>query len=146
MKVFLDTNVVVDFLGERDPFFQDAAKIFELWRKEEIRLSLSVLTIVNCAYILHKAYSKETMLDKIKWLCGSFEIAPIDVSTIVGAVDLGEKDFEDSVQYLSASSIHSDVIITRDKKGFANADIPVMTPAEFLERSRQQRNKYQKKS
>ena len=136
MKVFLDTNVIVDFLGERDPFFQDSAKIFELWRKRRIQLSLSALTVVNCAYILHKAYSKETMKDKIKWLCGSFEITPIDVSTVVGAVDMGGQDFEDSVQYYSAMSVHPDVIITRDKKGFASAEIPVMTPTEFLEESK----------
>ena len=138
MKVFLDTNVVVDFLGEREPFFQNAAKIFELWRKMEIGLSLSALTIVNSAYILHKAYSKETMMDKIKWLCRSFEVTPIDLSAIVGAVEMGGQDFEDSVQCVSASYAHSDVIITRDKKGFANAEIPVMTPTEFLEKSRKQ--------
>ena len=136
MKIFLDTNVVVDFLGEREPFFQNAAKIFELWRKREISLSLSALTIVNSAYILHKAYPKETMMDKVKWLCASFEVTPIDLSAIVGAIEMGGQDFEDSVQCASASYAHPDVIITRDKKGFANADIPVLTPAEFIEESR----------
>lgn len=137
MKVFLDTNVVVDFLGKREPFFQDAANIFEMWKKEKIQLSLSVLTIVNCAYILHKAYSKETMTDKIRWLCNSFEVTPIDVSTIIGAVNMGGQDFEDSVQCLSASYFHPDVIVSRDIKGFSNAEIPIMTPAEFIKRSKQ---------
>ncbi len=137
MKVFLDTNIVLDFLGEREPFFQDAAKIFELWRTEALQLSLSVLTIVNCAYILHKAYSTETMMQKINWLCHSFEITPIDKWSIIQAINNAGFDFEDSVQYFSALSYHPDVIITRDKKGFANADIPVMTPSEFFERSKQ---------
>ena len=56
MNVFLDTNVVIDFMGEREGFFDDAATIFAMIEDRSIRASASALTIVNCAYILKKAF------------------------------------------------------------------------------------------
>lgn len=58
MNVFLDTNVVMDLLAERVPFFNDAASIVEMHRRGLINISISTLTVVNCAYILRKAYSQ----------------------------------------------------------------------------------------
>lgn len=136
MKAFLDTNVIVDFLGERETFYQDAACIFEMLRKRKVNLITSALTLVNCAYILKKAYSQNVMLLKIKWLCDVLDITPIDEVTLINAIQHKGTDFEDTVQYYSALPYQPDVIITRDKKGFSDLDIPVMTPAEFIERSR----------
>ena len=136
MKVFLDTNVVIDFLVERPSFYQDAACIFELWRKKRISLSASVLTMVNCSYILRKAYSKDVMLDKVKWLSSVLCLTSIEKETILNALQHEGSDFEDSVQYFSALPYQPDVILTRDKNGFSGSEIPVMTPAEFLERSK----------
>lgn len=136
MKAFLDTNIIIDFLGEREPFYQDAACIFEMLRKRKVNLITSALTLVNCAYILKKAYSQDVMLPKIKWLCDVLDITPIDEASIVNAIQHKGTDFEDIIQYYSALPYQPDVIITRDKKGFSNLDILVMTPAEFIERSR----------
>ena len=52
MNVFLDTNVVIDFMGEREGFFDDAAAIFAMIEDKKIRASVSALTVINCAYIL----------------------------------------------------------------------------------------------
>ena len=59
MNVFLDTNVVIDFMGEREGFFDDAAAIFSMIEDKRITASVSALTIVNCAYILKKAFSSD---------------------------------------------------------------------------------------
>lgn len=136
MKAFLDTNVIIDFLGEREPFYQDAACIFEMLRKRKVNLITSALTLVNCAYILKKAYSLDVMKLKIKWLCDVLDITPIDEASIINAIQHKGTDFEDTIQYYSALPYQPDVIITRDKKGFSDLDILVMTPAEFIERSR----------
>lgn len=136
MKAFLDTNVIVDFLGEREPFYQDAACIFEMLRKRKVNLITSALTLVNCAYILKKAYSLDVMKLKIKWLCDVLDITPIDEASIINAIQHKGTDFEDTIQYYSALPYQPDVIITRDKKGFSDLDTLVMTPVEFIERSR----------
>lgn len=117
MNVFLDTNVVIDFMGEREGFFEDAAAIFTMIEDKRITASASALTIVNCAYILKKAFSSEVMLDKVEALCQMLNVTPIDLSQLVNAVQLRPYDYEDAVQYLSSLPYHPDVIITRDKRG-----------------------------
>lgn len=132
MRVFVDTNVVVDFLGKREPFFNDAAMLVEMGKLGKIDMIVSSLTIVSCAYILRKQFSNEIMLGKIENFCQILKISPIDKSVILKAISLRLPDFEDTVQYLSALFYKPDVIVTRDKKGFINTDMIVMTPAEFI--------------
>ncbi|MBQ7528178.1 MAG: PIN domain-containing protein [Bacteroidaceae bacterium] len=136
MKVFLDTNVVIDFMGEREGFFESASTIFSMIEEGKIHASVSVLTIINCAYILKKAYSQEVMFDKVNDLCQLLDVMPIDKSQLQNAVNMKPSDYEDAVQYLSALPYHPDLIITRDKKGFSDFDIPLMTPAEFVDRAK----------
>ena len=137
MNVFLDTNVIIDFMGEREGFFDDAAAIFAMIEDKIITASVSALTIVNCAYILKKAFNSDLMLEKVETLCQLLDIMPIDRSQLTGAVELRPCDYEDAVQYLSALPGRPDVIITRDKRGFNNFDILVMTPAEFVQKAKE---------
>lgn len=137
MNVFLDTNVVVDFMGEREGFFDDAAAIFSMIDDKEITASASALTIVNCAYILKKAFSSDVMLEKVEALCQMLNVTPIDRTQLMNAVHLKPYDYEDAVQYLSAMPYRPDVIITRDKRGFNDFDILVMTPAEFVQKAKE---------
>lgn len=134
MNVFLDTNVVIDFMGEREGFFDDAATIFAMIEDRSIRASASALTIVNCAYILKKAFKSDIMLSKVEALCQMLDVMPINRSQLIDAVKLKPFDYEDAVQFLSALPYHPDVIITRDKKGFVDFGILVMTPTEFISR------------
>ena len=136
MKAFLDTNVVLDFVCKRELFFEDASKIFVLHEQGEIECVISALTIINSAYIMRKIFQKSEITTVIEWLCDKFSVSPISRGTILEAVQKDSFDFEDTVQYYSALPYQPDVIITRDKKGFSDFDIPVMTPAEFIERSR----------
>ena len=138
MNVFLDTNVVIDFMGEREGFFEDAAAIFAMIEDKKINASASALTIVNCAYILKKAFNSNIMLDKVEALCQMLDVTPIDRSQLLNAVRFRPYDYEDAVQYLSALPYHPDVIITRDKRGFNSFDILVMTPTEFVNKAKQQ--------
>lgn len=137
MKVFLDTNVIIDYLAVREPFFKDAATIVELCRKHQLEGMLSALTIVNTVYVLRKAYGKHVMAEKAKWLMNTFTISAIDRKALQKALDGEPYDFEDAVQEASALAVFADVIVTRDKKGFAGFDIPVMTPNEFIARCKE---------
>lgn len=137
MNVFLDTNVIIDFMGEREGFFDDAATLFAMIEDGTINASTSALTIINCAYILKKAFNLDMMLSKIQSLCQMLDVTPIERSQLVKAIQLRPYDYEDAVQYLSALPYQPDVIITRDKKGFNDFDILVMTPAEFISRAKE---------
>ncbi len=99
--------------------------------------SASSLTIVNCAYILKKAFGSDVMFEKIDLLCQILDITHIAKEQVQNAISLKPYDYEDAVQYLSALSFHPDVVITRDKKGFSDLDILVMTPAEFVRKTKE---------
>ena len=95
---------------------------------------LSSLSVINAAYIMRKAYPKNSLLLKISWLTEKFEVCSINKESIQRAANSRPSDFEDAVQYFSALQANADLIITRDAKGFINFDLPVMTPEEFLAR------------
>ena len=132
MNVLIDTNVVIDFLGKRKGFFDNAALIFQMQKEGRINAIVSSLTIINCAYILRKVFSREVMLDKVEKLCNTFTVSRIDKTTLIEALKMNTQDFEDTIQYISSLPYQPDIIITRDKRGFMDLNIPIMTPDEFI--------------
>ena len=137
MKVLLDTNVLLDHLAHRDGFFQDAAVIFSMVDEGKLIGIVSSLSIVNCAYVLPKHYDGNAVLEQIKAMLRMFTISNVDASVLEQAADLEPYDYEDAVQYLSALPYHPDIVITRDKKGFNDLGILVMTPAEFVQKAKE---------
>lgn len=93
---------------------------------------MSSLTIINLAYVLRKAYSKDIIAAKLLHLTKFSKISKIDSDIIKEAIERQSYDFEDCVQFLSSKTKKIDVIITRDKKGFADLDVPYMTAKEFI--------------
>lgn len=114
MRIFLDTNVILDYLHAREPFAKDAVILMELCKNSTFHGVVSSLTIVNCFYILRKAYPIDVVYEKINWLLKIFEISSINHDVIQRAYLSKRRDFEDMVQYYSALNSKSDVIITRD--------------------------------
>ena len=133
-RLFIDTNVILDLLGEREPFYVAAAKIATLADIGQIRIVTSALSYANTFYILSKYYGKLTANDKIK----RFKVLSITAELTDKVIDqaLVSKfgDFEDALQYYSALTAKSHLIITRNVKDFKAAQIPVMTPNEYLKR------------
>ncbi len=138
IKALIDTNVLLDHLAHRDGFCQDAAIIFSMVDEGQLTGIVSSLSIVNCAYVLPKHYSGEAVLEQIKTMLRMFTISNVDASVLEQAASLEPYDYEDAVQYLSAMPYHPDMVITRDKKGFNDLDILVMTPAEFVNKAKHQ--------
>ena len=131
-KIFVDTNVDIDLLAKREPFYKEAQDLFTLSDKKEIQLFISSLTFANAYYSIvrhHKEVDAKKYLSKFKVLVNilSLEDKAIELSL---ASDF--KDFEDGLQYFVAMDNESDVIITRNKKDFVNSNIPVMTAGEYL--------------
>lgn len=134
MKVFLDTNVIVDFFGHRLPFYNDAAQIIDMALRSEIHLAVSSLSFINVAYILRKQFDHRHLYEKLLQLAQLTEISKIDSEIIRSAILKEARDFEDCVQCMSAMDVRADIILTRDKTGFANMSIRSLTPAEFIEK------------
>lgn len=132
-KVFLDTNIVIDFLGERVQFYAPAAKVLTLADKKKITIFTSPSSISNTYYLLSKFENAKAALEKIrkfKLLCS---ISIMDEEVIEKALNAGFKDFEDAMQYFSALASNCDLIITRNEKDFKTALIPVMDAESYLQ-------------
>ena len=132
MKVFLDTNIIMDFCARRLPFFENASLIIDMGYRKELVLVVSSLTFINVAYILRKAYPQDLVMQKLANLAKICTVSPIDEEVILTGIRMKAKDFENSVQYLSALRCGAEVIITRDAEGFKEFPIPSQTPDEFL--------------
>jgi len=133
MKVFLDTNIVVDYLSEREPFATNAKAIFQLATDGDIHVYVSDLTFVNVVYILRKyMHSTEKIYDAIRVLRNMVEIVSTGMEAIDYALNIHITDFEDAVQYFSATRYEADCIVSRNQKDFPVGNIPVITPSLLL--------------
>lgn len=132
-KVLIDTNIVIDLLAKRKDFYDEAAELFSLSDKKELKLTISSLTFANTNYVLAKQKSPKQakkILRKFKVLV---EIMNLDDKIIELALSDDEfSDFEDGLQYYSALENGVDLILTRNKKDFKNSKIPVLTAKEYL--------------
>jgi predicted nucleic acid-binding protein len=134
MLLFLDTNIVLDLLLEkqREPHYVDAAQLISLSDKQKVRITTSALTIATANYLLTKVVgyekAKEVLL-KFTLIC---DVEAIDREIIRKALTSTFKDTEDGMQYYCAVKVSADIIITRDKKDFKNSTLSTMSAKEFL--------------
>ncbi|MBR1774203.1 MAG: PIN domain-containing protein [Bacteroidales bacterium] len=132
-KIFLDTNVVFDFLSKRSPFYDAALKIMELAHKNKINVCCFSITYVTLSYLLHRDKMAKNEIDyKLKVLNVICPATLVNDSIVKKALLSDFVDFEDALQYYSAIESEVDLIITRNNKDFPLSDIAVMTPDEFL--------------
>ena len=133
-KLFVDTNIVIDLLARREPYYEEAANLFSLADKKIIELSISSLTIANTSYTLLRqtnATSAKEILRKLRLIVNTL---PLDDKIIgIALNDNSFDDFEDGLQYTTAMENNQDLIITRNLKDFKNSSLPVMTARQFIE-------------
>lgn len=132
-KVFLDTNIILDFLGERETFYEPAAKVVTLADIKKIKIYTSAVSIATTYYLLAKYENHEIAVEKIRKFKVLCNISIINDEVINKALNSKFKDFEDSIQYFSAIACGCSTIITRNEKDFKNALIPIMDSISFLE-------------
>lgn len=132
MKVFLDSDVILDYLLDRQPFSNEIAQIIQLSVDGKFKLGVSSITITNLNYIIGRIETKQTAETKTKKILKLVRIENVGESTIHSAINSGFKDFEDGVQHFSAVEANHKTIITRNVKDYKTSEIAVFTPNEFL--------------
>lgn len=132
-RLLIDTNVVLDLLAKREPFYKSAAQIFSLADKNKLKLSISSLTFANTNYVLSRLKLASQVIEVLRQFRVLVKILSLTDKIIDLALnDSKFKDFEDGLQYYSAIENNQDLIITRDLKDFKKSKIPVMTPEEYI--------------
>lgn len=131
--IFLDANVVLDHLADRQPFAERAHRLFALAEIGQLKLFVSSLSFCNLYYLLRKLNGHEQALALLSKLEQLVEITAVGKSQIHEALFSGLKDFEDAVQIFSAEGKGGiDIIITRNKRDFLAGTILVQSPDEYL--------------
>jgi predicted nucleic acid-binding protein len=131
MRVLVDTNVVLDFLQEREPFAENASRLFGRIDNGEIEGFIAATTITNIYYIICRSAGTAVAHDTITQVLLDLNICAVDRDILEQAVALSFKDFEDAVQYACALAHDLDAIVTRDVSGLVDAEIPVVLPSDI---------------
>ena len=130
-KVFLDTNILLDFVTGREGV-EDASCILQLGEEKKICLTTSFLTMANVAYVARKGRIQAELYELLQGLSEMMEILTMDEKQFQEALSIASTDFEDVLQYICAKTFECDLIITRNKKDFKFSTIKVLSPEEFL--------------
>ncbi len=133
MKYLIDTNVILDVLLKREPFYKSCASVLTLARRKEIELYVSASAITEIYYIANQALrDKAEVKSLIVKLIKVVSVAGISEDEIQKALALPWKDFEDSVQYSVALLQKMDGIVTRNPKDYKEAEMKVWDPEEIV--------------
>lgn len=133
MIALIDTNVIMDFIMKREPFYADAASILGLCAKTEIRGLIAAHTVPTLFYLMRHFASNERRKAVLLDLLSIVGVADEDGEAILSAlINDGFSDIEDSIQHECARLANADIIITRDVRHFAHSSIKVVTPHDFL--------------
>ena len=131
-RIYVDSDVLLDVLLERNPHFEYSQKIMALVEKCILQGFTSSLILANCFYIIENNFSHTRAVGAIQKLRSIFEVLPFSDKEIGESLSSNITDFEDGIQYFIASNNNINTIITRNIKDFKNLDSEVFTPADFL--------------
>jgi len=131
-RALVDINVLLDVLGQREPFLADAASVWSVAETGRITALVSADSFTTIYYLLRRAANARTALRGLKLTRGLFEIVPVDAQIISQALDSPVRDFEDAIQYHCAVRGNADCIVTRDLRAYRNAEMPALAPDAFL--------------
>lgn len=132
-NLFLDTNIVIDFVFQREGFFENAKSILALGLKEDFSLFTSALTFVTTLYVskhYHKSVqqTKESLLSLLQFI----NVVDLSSQNVIENLSRNWSDYEDSTQEYCAKVVDADVIITRNVNDFKDSEICVQTPLDFI--------------
>lgn len=131
-KVFLDTNVILDFVTQRDGY-EYACDIFQAGEDQKASLCVSFLTMANTAYVARKGRTQDELYGVMAGLSEIVDTLTMDDYQLKYALNIRANDFEDVLQYSCARHHQCDLIVTNNVKHFKFSEIDVLTPKDFLD-------------
>ena len=131
-SLFLDSDVILDWLLNREPFAFYSKVLLATSRNNNVKVFTSALVIANIQFIISKQMNSVVAKRHVKTLVSILSILPFEADAIDFALNSAFTDFEDAIQYAIATKNNCDAIITRNIKDYKNTTIPVLTAEQFL--------------
>lgn len=132
MRVLVDTNILLDVLTERAPFYRDAARLWTLAESSRIEAFVAAISFSNCYYLVRKHGGRHNADKAMHLLRDVFTPVDLTAQILNQAIDAGFTDFEDAIQFHSALHVRADFILTRNPDHFPRDPLSILSPAEFL--------------
>lgn len=130
--ILIDTNVILDVLAKREPFYAPAAALWSAVERGETQGCVSAISFNNTYYILRKYGGKAKARTAVRAIRDVFEVVPLDVQILNLSIDSALLDFEDAIQLHSAVRAGAGYLVTRDPADFPTDALAVVTPDEYL--------------
>ena len=130
-RIFIDTNVVLDFFLEREGFYFDAQRLFAACELGSVEGYISAITVNNVSYIARKLKSDTTAMIAVRGLLNIFKVVPLDAKILKLAADFHDRDYEDDIQLQSAIAAGCSHLFTRDLTHFHTSALAVLPPSAF---------------
>jgi predicted nucleic acid-binding protein len=132
-KVLIDTDVILDFFFDRNPYAEYSAQVIGLCETKKIKGFVTPVIFSNVYYLLRQTARHEKVIDNLKQLLGITDVLAMDKDVVTNALNSGFKDFEDSLQNYAAMKHGAiDVILTRNLKDYSKSMIGVLTPESYI--------------
>lgn len=132
MRLFLDTNVVLDVLAAREPYWRASARVLAAVDEKRAVGLVAAHSVTTIFYLLSKHLNRRKARAAVVHLLRLVEVAPVGHDVLLQALSLGWDDFEDAVQAAAALGSGATHLVTRNPRDFAGLAIPVLTPEEFV--------------
>ncbi len=136
IKLLLDTNVIIDFLNRREPFYEDVRKLMIVGRVGEVSLWISASQMTDIVYIASDG-GRSTLLpqvmERLRLLRTFINVLPVTETDVDAMLSTNWKDPEDALLFQLALRLQADAIITRDANFPASEYINVFDCAGFFE-------------
>jgi len=131
-RIFIDTDIILDLLAKREPFYRYSAELFTLIDNGRVKGFISPVIVTNLHYILCRLRDKKHAAANLQKLTTLLTILPVNEKIIKLALASEFKDFEDAVQYYTAVENNLKYLLTRNKKDYKTAEITILSAEEFL--------------
>lgn len=131
-RIFVDTNILLDVLLEREGFYCDALKIWANAEEGNVAACIAAISLNNVHYVLRKLKSETTAMIAVKILLQIFKVVPVDAEILRRAVDFHDRDFEDDIQLQCALKAKCSQLFTRNPNHYDHSAIAVVPPSAFM--------------
>jgi len=132
MRLFIDTNVILDVLTDREPWFEDSAAVLSLVDAPGVEGLVAAHTVTTLFYLTSKSLGRQRAASVLLDLLDHVKVTPLDQDLLLRALSLGWDDVEDAVQGISAQRAQADYLVTRNPSDFPSTAVSVVTPQQLL--------------
>jgi len=132
MNLLLDTNVLIDFLGRKEPFFDAAQRVVAAGFFGDVNLWTPVQSLKDAFYVLEHYVDSHAVQQAMAKALDVISPVSLTADDALRGLQLGWDDYEDCLVALAAEKARADWLITRDETGFERSPVPVLNPEQWL--------------